>query len=159
LLESFAALGLIPELPAFFKEWRDWSAATLHSHVSYPVLVYFHSVDAESDWLAALHCVLDAATITMAMVESEAAGAAALLHRSGSRTAAHLCDTLGVEDAEDDETPADVARQLWDRLKAAGYKVKPIEDAEAALPRLRADYAGRFKALATHLGAELAPLA
>ena len=63
LLESFAKLDLRTDLPAFFKEWRDWSAAVLHSHASYPVLVYFHSMDAESDWLPALGAVLDAATL------------------------------------------------------------------------------------------------
>ncbi len=60
LLETFAELGLQPELREFFLRWRNWSAATLHTHLSYPVLAYFHSVDAESDWLGAFEAVLDA---------------------------------------------------------------------------------------------------
>ena len=155
LLESFAALQLRDDLPGFFKDWRDLSAAILHSHVSFPVLVYFHSVDAESDWLSALHAVLDAATIVMELTEEGSTGRAALLHRAGSRTVSHLCALfdLGPEDAEA-PGPDDVAA-VADRLSAAGYRAKRLTGPEVArFLKLRSDYSGRLDALAGHLGAE-----
>lgn len=65
ILETFAQLGMRADLPIFFREWREWSAAILHSHAAYPVLAYFRSVDADSDWVSALTAVLDAATIAI----------------------------------------------------------------------------------------------
>ncbi|WP_237477175.1 hypothetical protein [Lichenibacterium dinghuense] len=155
LLESFAALGLRDDLPDFFKDWRDLSAAVLHSHMSFPVLVYFHSVDAESDWLSALHAVLDAATIVMELTEEMSTGKAALLHRAGSRTVSHLCALfdLGL-DAADAPADEDVAAVI-ERLLAAGYRAKRLTGPETArFLKLRGDYSGRLDALAAHLGAE-----
>ena len=164
LLESFAALGLRDDLPGFFKDWRDWSAAILHSHVSFPVLVYFHSVDAESDWLSALHAVLDAATIIMELTDEPSSGAAALMHRAGSRTVSHLCDVfdLGPENGVSSD-PANVA-PLVERLAKAGFRTKVLNAAVTAhVLKLRGDYTGRLHSLSRHLGAEqtqlLPPLA
>ena len=155
LLESFAHLRLRSELTTFFRDWRNWSTATLHSHVSFPVLAYFHSVDAESDWLSALGTVLDAASIVMDLTDEESAGAAALMHRAGSRTVAHLCDLFDLE-AETAEAPGEAAvSALVGRLEAVGFRMKPSKDLDAArLAKLTADYAGRLAALSTHLGAE-----
>ncbi len=155
LLESFAALDLQTDLKAFFKEWRDWSAAILHSHVSFPVLVYFHSVDAESDWLSALHAVLDAAAIVSELTEEPSSGTAALMHRAGSRTVAHLCDLLKL-DADDVDVPTpDAVAGLSNRLSQAGYRARDPAGLDAAhFAKVRSDYAGRLASLSRHLGAE-----
>ena len=92
LLETLAALNLKRDLTALLREWADWSASVMNSHVSFPVLVYFHSVGSDSDWVNALQFMLDAATLVMELTDEESAGAAAYMHRAGSRTAAHLCD-------------------------------------------------------------------
>ena len=155
LLESFAALRLRQDLPIFFRDWRDWSAATLHSHVSFPVLVYFHSVDAESDWLSALHAVLDAATIVMELTDEESTGAAALMHRAGSRTVSHLCALFDL--APDEAGPPDDAAMadIVERLDRAGYRTKLVSaENTARFSKLRHDYAGRLNSLSRHLGAE-----
>ena len=159
LLESFASLDMRDGLAKFFLDWRDWSAAILHSHVSYPVLAYFHSVDAESDWLQILEALLDAATLVMALTEEPAVGPATLMHRSGSRVAAHLCRLFRLTPdptrATDPEKIAHAARLLQN----AGYRMKPLD--EAALVRLAAladDYSGRIRALAHHMGADEAAL-
>ena len=155
LLETFAALGLRGELPSFFRDWRDWSAAILHSHVSYPALAYFHSVDAESDWLSALNVVLDAATLVMGLTEEDARGSAALMHRAGSRTVAHLCDMFDLRADEEPEDEAIDAATLLDRLSRAGYAVRQPHGSSAVhLEKLRFDYARRLALLARHLGAE-----
>ena len=155
LLQAFATLGLRDDLANFFKDWRDWSAAILHSHLSFPVLVYFHSVDAESDWLSALHAVLDAATIVMALTDEPSTGAAALMHRAGSRTVSHLCDLfdLGPEDATTSDVETVV--ELMRILDAAGYRTKaPAADPVKCFLKLRGDYAGWLASLCGHLGAE-----
>jgi len=155
LLENFAALGLRAELRPFFKEWRDWSTATLHSHVAHPMLVYFHSVDAESDWLSALHAVLDAATLILVLSEEDSIGTAAMMHRGGSRTAAHLCELFDLKHKELEPISEQSLELLIERLKEAGYAAKPVSNRLAAeLSRFRSDYAGRLNSLGEHLGAE-----
>lgn len=155
LLEAFATLRLQSELRAFFRDWRDWSAAILHSHVSYPALAYFHSVDTESDWLSALHAVLDAATLVMGLTEDEARGSAALMHRAGSRTVAHLCDLFDLDTKEEVSVAAEEIEALRGRLERAGYATRPRHASDVGqMQKLRSDYAERLILLSAHLGAE-----
>ena len=155
LLEAFAKLELRSELPAFFKDWRDWSAAVLHSHASYPVLVYFHSMDAESDWLSALRAVLDAATLLEVLTADAASGSATLMRRSGSRTLSHICGLFAIAPDADEPVSDELVSSLRERLRNAGYAMPDREGGIATrLLMLRSDYSGRLNALAAHLGAE-----
>lgn len=155
LLEAASELNVAGELETVFRTWRDWAAAVLHSHVSSPVLIYFHSVDRESDWLVALEAVLDAATLLMALTEHEARGAATLMHRVGSRTAAQLTNLLEMEDAADLPLDEAAVAAIAGALRRAGFAIRPVDRARtAAFNALRADYAGRIAALAALLGAE-----
>lgn len=154
LLEEYATLGLRDELPRLMLGWRDWSADVLHSHVSYPILAFFHSADAESDWLAALETVLDAATLLMAFTDDPAIGAATLMHRSGARTAARLCEAFALEAGDPLGHDEGELLSLAERLEAAGYRpCDGIPDAARFLA-LRDDYAPRIRVLAEHLGAD-----
>ncbi|WP_425228060.1 ion channel [Sphingomonas sp.] len=153
LLQAVASLDVGSELHDFFRIWRDWAAAMLHSHIASPMLIFFHSVDAESDWLTSLEAVLDAATMLMALTQHEARGAATLMHRTGSRTAARLAGLLGVEALDPAPLGAEVVRRLIERLRQSGYVVDDDgEEAIATFERLRGDYAGRINALAKELG-------
>ncbi|WP_375391014.1 hypothetical protein [uncultured Sphingomonas sp.] len=154
LLEEVAHLQVTDELPEFFRSWRDWAAGVLHSHTSSPVLIYFHSVDSESDWLASLEAMLDAATLLMALTEHPARGTAALLHRTGSRTAARLCQLLKLDEVQVDPLDQPAVEVLVARLEAAGFPVVAADaTAVTTLGRLRADYLGRMHAIADALGA------
>jgi hypothetical protein len=146
------------ELPDFFRRWRDWSASTLHSHLANPVLGYFHSVDAESDWLSALGIILDAATIISVLTEDKSAGAATVLHRAGSRTAARLCQLYDLEPPHVDPPDEASVEHLMELLAKAGYQLREEHDALPQLVQMRSDYDSRIAALAKHLGAEQIPL-
>jgi hypothetical protein len=155
LLEQFAALGLRGQLSDFFLRWRDWSAAVLHSHVSYPVLCYFHSVDTESDWLTAFQVVLDAATIIATLTEAEdCAGTAMLMHRGGSRAAAHLANAFGLDSPSVAPPDKTLVVGLTERLAIAGYNAKHADgSAVAAFAGARSDYDARLDALMLYLNA------
>lgn len=160
LLESVAALSVESELHDFFRTWRDWAAAMLHSHVASPMLILFSSVDEESDWLASLEAVLDAATMLMALTNDEAKGAATLMHRGGSRTAARLCALLATERQDASPLGEEAVRELSSRLDRCGYPIVPVNaHVLAQFEQRRGDYAGRIDALAKRLGADrTAPL-
>jgi hypothetical protein len=155
LLETFASLRMQRNLDSFFREWADWSAAVMNSHVSFPVLVYFHSVGAECDWVVAMQVVLDAATYMMELTEDESAGAAAYMHRAGSRTASRLCDLFRLHPDSAQNLGAPELTEVVDRLRAAGYAVAPTDsNTLTTLIKLRADYVGRLRAIADHLGSQ-----
>lgn len=154
VLQAIAALEVTGELHDFFRVWRDWAAAMLHSHLASPMLIFFHSVDRESDWLRALEAVLDAATMLAALTTHEARGAATLMHRTGSRTAARLCALLAVEAGETAPLGAEAVAALIARLRTCGYPVVDDAAAVARFEALRGDYAGRIAALRTELGGD-----
>lgn len=151
ILEAVAALGVASELHDFFRTWRDWAAAMLHSHLASPMLIFLHSVDRESDWLRALEAVLDAATMLEALTQHEARGAATLMHRTGSRTVARLCALLRLEVPAPAPLPDEEFAALVERLRAAGYPV--AEGGAAQFERLRGDYVSRIGTLAAETGA------
>lgn len=157
ILETVAKLSDRGYLERFFAEWRDWAAATLHSHLSYPVLSYYRSSDGESDWLTALEAVLDAATLVMALTQASATGAATLMHRTGARTASVLSGTFKLSPAPETPVEAEFAA-LAERLRLAGFDAAVDGPAIGRLIDLRADYAPNIGALATHLGARRAVL-
>jgi hypothetical protein len=157
ILDSFATLGGGDQLGAFFLRWRDWAASTLHTHLSYPVLSYYRSIDAQNDWLAALEAVLDAATLVMTATDGPACGAATLMHRTGSRTASQLRELFGLA-AVPVEAGMAGAEAAVARLRALGYEGDDDHAAARHFLALRADYAGDLEALAAHLGANRAAL-
>lgn len=158
LLETFAELDMRSELGGFFRSWADWSASTLNSHVSFPVLVYFHSVASEIDWVTALQAVLDAATLIVVLAEEDC-GAAVFLHRSGSRMAAHICELFNLKSEEQYPVTEKQLRFIGERLARCGYPIRQIDsETVERFVSLRSDYQGRVAALAQHLGSQQCPL-
>ena len=91
----------------------------------------------------------------MELTDEESSGAAALMHRAGSRTVAHLCDLLDLDADEVDVPTPEAVAVLADRLRQAGYSAKGSTAVNAApLAKVRSDYAGRLASLSRHLGAE-----
>ena len=157
LLLTFAELDARDQLGPFFLRWRDWSSATLHTHLSYPILIYYRSIEPESDWVTALEAVLDASALIMAATDDPSRGAATLLHRGGTRTAGKLGTLLGLTGG-DPQRVAD-ANAAIAALRRAGYGGGDEGVAADAFAGLRADYAADVGALARHLGAKRASLA
>jgi hypothetical protein len=157
LLETLMALDAEPELGAFFLKWRDWAATTLHTHLTYPVLCYFRSVDTEEDWLAALEAVLDAATLVATCTTDRACGAATALHRTGSRTATRLRALFHLRPGPTEADLAEVEATI-ERLRRAGFTTPDRTDLAQRFLQRRADYAGDITALARYLGGNRAAL-
>jgi len=60
-----------PEMERFLREWENWSAELLETHLSYPVLCYYRSQHNNQSWLAAITAVLDTCAVLMAIGEGE----------------------------------------------------------------------------------------
>jgi len=70
LLETYARLKMLEELPGFLAEWEEWSTEVLIGSLSYPVLPYFRSVRPYESWVGALGALLDAATLIISRIEN-----------------------------------------------------------------------------------------
>ena len=70
LLETYAQLEMLDELPRFFDAWELWAAEMLDSHLAYPLLPYFRSSHDDLSWVSSLGAVLDAATLLLTTIES-----------------------------------------------------------------------------------------
>jgi len=58
--------GGLETIQQFLRDWEDWSAELLESHLSYPVLAYYRSQHENQSWIAALTAVLDTSAFIMA---------------------------------------------------------------------------------------------
>jgi hypothetical protein len=149
LLETYARLGLIGDLPALFARWEEWTAEVLDSHVAYPLLGYFRSSHDNISWISALGAVLDAATLVLTTIRNVPRGYAKIMTRVGVHLVEDITINLGLTgdgSGVDQNQFADVYR----RLAAAGFELEPQAQAWRAFVRTRATYAGRLTALAEY---------
>jgi len=70
VLRRHTGPGATERLQDLLVEWERWAAATLNSHLSYPLLAYFRSQHDNESWVAALATVLDTCALLVAGGES-----------------------------------------------------------------------------------------
>src|SRR5207302_115643 len=71
LLYRMGGANARSSLSELFAEWERWAADVLETHLSYPLLAFFRSPHDNTSWVTALGSVLDAATLTITVVEGE----------------------------------------------------------------------------------------
>lgn len=150
LLETYARLDLVDELPVLLRDWELWSAEVLDSHVAYPLLAYFRSSHDDISWISTLGAVLDTAALVITTLGDVPRGQAEITLRLGSHLVEDIANYLGQEGAPTAFDPADFAT-AYARLEAGGYALEPRERASRAFERVRGTYAPRLQALAAYL--------
>jgi hypothetical protein len=149
LLEAYARLDLVDELPDLFREWETWEAEVLDTHVAYPLLGYFRSSHDNVSWISALGAVLDAAALVLTTIQGIPRGRAEITKRVGAHLVEDISNNLrlsGDGSAVDQEQFAEVYR----RLGEAGYDLEPEEAAWRSFEHARGTYAARLEALANY---------
>jgi hypothetical protein len=157
ILVNIGQEGRGDRVAEMFRTWSKWSAAVLHDHRANPVLMNFRSADENCEWLAALGAMLDAASILLALVESDSVSPGWMLarefHAVGSHTVTQLAAIFrleaGAENERSDLAPvrsADVA-VLRSMLTEARYRLINANDGRARLETLRAPYEADLRAL------------
>ncbi len=147
LLETQARLDMVNELPRLFASWETWAAEVLDSHVAYPLLGYFRSSHDNVSWLSALGAVLDACALVLTTIEGVPRGQAELTKRGGAHLVEDIANTLGLRG---DGSRVDRAEfdAVYERLRAAGYRLGDVDTSWHRFERGRSTYAGRLEALA-----------
>src|SRR5713101_1610809 len=148
LLETYARLKMLEDLPGFLTAWEEWSAEVLISSLSYPVLPYFRSARPYESWVSALGALLDAATLIMSCIEDGPAGPAHLLYQSGCQLVHDLKDSFNISPAQAQAgTPRKGFEAAYTRLKSAGFCLADPEPTLASFIVLRSAYAEALHSL------------
>jgi hypothetical protein len=151
LLERFAAIGSKGEIVEILREARDWCAIARQSHAAHPSLIYLRTARTGAGWPAALGALIDLSLIAELALDDQALHGPALLLRDDAVKMATELGAMVKLKPEPVETPASDLRELADRLRAAGYRLRAdIDLADLAAQRAQAQSA--VAAMADHLG-------
>ena len=148
LLETYAKLKLIGDLPRFFAVWETWAAQVLDQHLAYPVLAYFRSSHDNESWVSALGAVLDTATLVLTTVEIDYHGEALMMYSMGRHLVEDLSRYFRLGDGSEVGVEPEEFDQARDRLAAAGFQLRPREQAWKKFTELRSAYADPLNTMA-----------
>ena len=131
LLETYAQLEpRRATCPDLFREWQEWAAEVLDSHVAYPLLGFFRSSHDNLSWISALGTVLDASSLVLTTIEGLPRGEAKLFKRMGTHLVEDIYN-LGFTRGTPSRLDRADFEAACDRLAAAGYAIAPRDDAWA----------------------------
>ncbi len=146
-------------LTELLREWEQWAAELLESHLSFPVLVYFRSQHDNQSWLAALVAILDASAFTITTLEGECARQARLTFAMARHAIVDLALVLRAapEEPASDRLPPPDLEAIRTLLESAGVKLRKDAEAETELKELRGMYEPYVHALSQRLRLALPP--
>lgn len=149
LLERAGELDMRADLDRIFQRWEEWSAEMLESHVAYPILLFFRSSHDNESWISALGAILDATTLVKTTVLDVPSGQAQVTGAIGAHVVEDLSRFLRLPRDPAvgiDQVEFEAARE---RLRAAGFGLRPHEQSWRDFQVVRAAYAGDLNGLAT----------
>jgi hypothetical protein len=147
------------ELLQFIRNWENWSALILESHLSYPVLTYYRSQHERQSWLAALTTILDVCALLLVGLDEISTPSIRFTFAISRHAAVDLAQTYGTPPRNPKLNrlpPAEFIR-LRDSLAEVGLHFRHEEDAEERLADIRRMYEPFIYALADHLLINLPP--
>jgi hypothetical protein len=150
LLLGAARHGGWPYLDEYLREWEEWAAELMETHLSYPILGYFRSQHVNQNWLSALTTVLDTCAVALSARPRGSAEPARLAFAIGRHAVADLALAYRTKEAPSgpDRLPAEEFAVLSERLEDAGMPLGSHEEVRAGVDRLRATYEPQVRALA-----------
>jgi len=147
----------IDALTALWRDWEQWSAELLESHLSYPVLAYFRSQHDNQSWLGALTTILDATAILVANAKDRSFNQARLTFAMARHTVVDLSQVFNTrpESNQVDRLDPKSLERLHTILKTAGLEINDLDGRRLATLRRR--YAPYIDSLARFLQMTLPP--
>jgi len=131
MLQRFNRLGGLDKLGDYWQLWESWFSELEESHTTLPALVFLRSPRAEHSWIVSAGVTLDAAGITLAVLDIPYETSAALCIRAGSIALDRIADYFDLPHPSTPhfpDTPISVSRAEFDavavKLAASGLPVK-----------------------------------
>ena len=160
--ELLARFGKNPQqvvLDRIFREWEDWSAQVLESHISYPALSFFRSQHSNQSWLGALTTILDASALVIAGIDDIRSDQAKLTFAMARHAVVDLAQVVKAQ--YDPEIAGRLSLEDSSRLRQAlaerGMKLKDGAEFEDKLTHLRSLYEPYVEGIARNLLITLPP--
>ncbi len=149
----------MPELSDLLKEWEQWCAELVESHLSYPMLSYYRSQHDNQSWLAALTAILDTCALVLTGFSGVRTFQARVTFATGRLAVTELCRVfhLKLRTLATDRLPNDEFRQLERQLSESGLTFSDADSAEDRLKSLRSTYEPFMFALSRHFLLSLPP--
>jgi hypothetical protein len=142
------------DLNALMIDAQRWAASVMESHLAYPTLAYFRSSHEYESWVGTLGTLLDASVLLMTTVDIKC-GQARIFFNIGRHAASDLKRYFNL-DRPEPRVERSEFEHACDRLQAAGFTIKPRDEAWERFKALRSSYAGNIDALAHYF--EIPPL-
>jgi hypothetical protein len=161
LLRRYGTSGHTGDIGALLKDWEDWAAELLESHVSYPVLCYFRSLHDNQSWLAALTTVLDTCALVIAGVDDVPPWQAQLTFAIARHAVVDIAQIFRAKprarDACTTRLPPGDLQRVKEILAASGTPLNDEAGTEKKLLELRSMYEPYVVALSDYLLMSLPP--
>jgi hypothetical protein len=132
MLLRFNRIHGLEKLSEYWRAWETWFADVEESHTTLATLVFFRSPDRNISWITASGTVLDAASLTLAVLDIPHEAAADLCIRAGYlalRRIANHFDRPNPQNPRFPDDPISIHRSEFDavvaQLEAAGLPLKP----------------------------------
>jgi hypothetical protein len=157
--------GRAAAVNAMLREWEQWAAELLESHISFPVLAYYRSQHANQSWLAALATMLDACALllTAGPAAADSSHQAQLTFAMARHAAVDLALVFGIQPGPPtaDRLPAGARQALRAALAENNPPPAPADSAalDDRLTAIRGMYEPFLDALAAHFLLSLPPIA
>ena len=144
-------------LEPFLREWEQWAAELLESHISYPALVYFRSQHDNESWLSALTAVLDACALLIGAVDGAPRRVAELTFAIARHAVVDISSVFNLPPVPPrPDRLSDVDRSaLMATLRGGGCPMRDDADATARVDELRRMYEPYVNALSRRLAMPL----
>ncbi len=123
------------ERKAFWHSWEQWFTEIDENHTTLAALVFFRSPRSDLSWVLSAGVVLDAAALSLSLLEDESAPTKAVVLRAGFLALRRIADVFALpynRDPHFPEDPISVTREEFDaaceRLEAQGMPLKADRD-------------------------------
>ena len=136
----------LTRLPMLWEGWYEWFAELRESDTALPAIAFMGSSREDRNWVATVGAVLDAASVTLGVLDVPTDTDAALCIRGGTLAMRDIAEYFGIETDHDPapDAPISVTRETWDvaydALEAAGVPLAEREQAWIAWRGWRVDY-------------------
>lgn len=149
----------VHELYSLLKDWEEWSAELVESHLSYPMLSYYRSQHDNQSWLAGLTCILDSCAILLTGIKGIRTFQPRMTFAMGRLAAVELCRVFHLKPRNpgSERLPKKTFGLLGQDLTDSGLLFSDVDGAEERLAALRATYEPFLAALSNHLLLSLPP--
>jgi hypothetical protein len=149
LLQQLSNGDSIENLKPQLKNWEQWCAELLETHISYPVLAYYRSQHDNQSWIAALLMILDASTLLLVSENHELHADAKATFAIARHAAADLTQAfyLTPKSPHRDRLSKKDLSELRKALKKSTFALKEGPQSEEKLLFLRNLYESHIQAL------------